>query len=51
LEADKSGEIPMGTVENRNYIKEELSLLPGDLVFIYLERRVGAGESSNETIW
>jgi hypothetical protein len=36
LEADKAGRIPLGVVENSNYIEEKIFLLlPGFLVFLY----------------
>ena len=36
LEADKAGRIPLGVVENSNYIEEKIFLLlPGYLVFLY----------------
>ena len=41
LEADKAGRIPLGVVENNNYIEEKIVLLlPGVLVFLYQDRAV-----------
>ena len=41
LEADKAGRIPLGGVENNNYIEEKIVLLlPGFLIFLYLDRAV-----------
>ena len=41
LEAGKAGRIPLGVVENSNYIEEKIfSLLPRFLVFLYSDRAV-----------
>jgi serine phosphatase RsbU (regulator of sigma subunit)/HAMP domain-containing protein len=40
LEAGKAGGIPLGIMENSNYIGEDFSLLPGDLVFLYSDGAV-----------
>jgi serine phosphatase RsbU (regulator of sigma subunit)/HAMP domain-containing protein len=40
MEAGKAGGIPLGIVENSNYIEEDFSLLPGDLVFLYSDGAV-----------
>ena len=40
LEAGKAGGIPLGIVENSNYIEENFSLQPGDLVFLYSDGAV-----------
>ncbi len=40
MEAGKAGGIPLGIVENSNYIEEDFSLLQGDLVFLYSDGAV-----------
>ena len=40
FEAGKAGGIPLGIVENSNYIEEDFSLLPRDLVFLYSDGAV-----------
>jgi serine phosphatase RsbU (regulator of sigma subunit) len=41
LEAVKAVRIPLGVVENSNYSEENIfSLLPGFLIFLYLDRAV-----------
>ena len=40
LEVGKAGGVPLGIVENSNYISEDFSLLPGDLVFLYSDGAV-----------
>ncbi len=48
LEAGKAGGIPLGIVKNSNYIEEEISLLPGDLVFLYSDGAVEPVNSEKE---